>query len=130
MDQQHQQPSPAGIMQIGTGFWASKILLAAIKFQLFTKLGEKKKMSASDIKNTLNLKCSDRHAYDFLDALTVFKFLNREGLLETAEYSNTADTDMFLDKNKPTYIGGLLEKKENLVCNLAELLSVNPEHPE
>ena len=113
MDQQHQQPSPAGIMQIGTGFWASKILLAAIKFQLFTKLGEKKKMSASDIKNSLNLKCSDRHAYDFLDALTVFKFLNREGLLETAEYSNTADTDMFLDKNKPTYIGGLLEMLNN-----------------
>ena len=113
MDQQHQQPSPAGIMQIGTGFWASKILLAAIKFQLFTKLGEKKKMSASDIKNTLNLKCSDRHAYDFLDALTVFKFLDREGLLETAEYSNTADTDMFLDKNKPTYIGGLLEMLNN-----------------
>ena len=113
MDQQHQQPSPAGIMQIGTGFWASKILLAAIKFQLFTKLGEKKKMSASDIKSTLNLKCSDWHAYDFLDALTVFKFLNREGLLETAEYSNTADTDMFLDKNKPTYIGGLLEMLNN-----------------
>jgi hypothetical protein len=30
-------------------------------------------------------------------------------LLETASYSNSLDTDTFLDKKKPSYIGGLLE---------------------
>jgi hypothetical protein len=113
METQNNQPSPASIMQIGTGFWASKILLSAIKFQLFTKLAEQKKMPAKDIKIFLDLKCTDRHLYDFLDALTVFGFLNREGLLETAVYSNSIDTDTFLDKNKPSYIGGILEMLNN-----------------
>jgi O-methyltransferase domain/Dimerisation domain len=113
MQPQTNQPSPAGIMQIGTGFWASKILLSAIKFQLFTKLAEQKKMSAKEIKTFLNLKCTDRHLYDFLDALTAFGFLTREGLLETAVYSNSIDTDTFLDKNKPSYIGGILEMLNN-----------------
>ena len=113
MENKNNQPSPANIMQIGTGFWASKILLSAIKFQLFSKLAEQKKMSAKAIKIFLNLNCSDRHLYDFLDALTVLGFLEREGLLETAIYSNSPDTDTFLDKNKPSYIGGILEMMNN-----------------
>ncbi len=55
-------------MQTGTGFWASKILLAAVNFQLFTRLAEKKLMTAQQIKMMLNLKCTDRKVYDFLDA--------------------------------------------------------------
>ncbi len=113
MENQTNQPSPANIMQIGTGFWASKILLSAIKFQLFTRLAGQKKMSAKEIKTEYNFKCIDRHLYDFLDSLTVFGFLHREGLLETALYSNTPDTDTFLDKKKPTYIGGILEMMNN-----------------
>ena len=35
-------------------------------------------------------------------------FLRREGLLETAIYSNSPDTDLFLDEDKPTYLGGML----------------------
>jgi len=113
MENKTNQPSPATIMQIGTGFWASKILLSAIKFQLFTKLAEQKKMSAKEIKTDLNLKCTDRHLFDFLDALTAFGFLHRDGLLETASYSNSPDTENFLDKKKATYIGGLLEMLNN-----------------
>jgi hypothetical protein len=113
MENKTNQPSPAGIMQTGTAFWASKILLSAIKFQLFTKLSEQKKMTGQDIKTFLALKCTDRHLYDFLDTLTVFGFLHREGLLETAVYANMPDTDTFLDKNKPTYIGGILEMMNN-----------------
>ena len=115
MENKSNQPSPSGIMQIGTGFWASKILLSAIKFQLFTLLAEGKKMSAKEIRTTLNFKCIDRHLYDFLDALTVFGFLHRDGLLATAVYSNTPDTETFLDKKKPSYIGGILEMMNNLV---------------
>jgi hypothetical protein len=82
MENKTNQTSPSSIMQIGTGFWASKILLSAIKFQLFTKLAEQKKMSAKEIKTMLNLKCTDRHLFDFLDALAAFGFLHRDGLLE------------------------------------------------
>lgn len=113
MEQQPNQPSPENIMKIGTGFWASKILLTAVSFQLFTTLAEKKTMKAREIKDILALKCTDRNVYDFLDALTVFGFLKREGILDTAVYSNTIDTDTFLDKNKPSYIGGILEMMNN-----------------
>src|SRR4051794_26933644 len=100
MEQQSTIPSPESIMQIGTGFWASKILLSAVKFQIFTTLCKNGSMSASDIKSHLGLKCTDRHVYDFLDALTALGFLHRDGLLETARYSNTVNTDFFLDKKK------------------------------
>jgi hypothetical protein len=109
MGHQGNHPTPESIMQIGTGFWASKILLSAVKFQLFTTLAGGKSMSASEIKIHLGLKCTDRHVYDYLDALTTFGFFNRDGLLETAKYSNSLNTDFFLDKNKPGYVGGILE---------------------
>jgi len=117
MEKQSNQPSPANIMQIGTGFWASKILLSAIRFELFSKLSGMKKMSGQEIKSALQLKCSDRHVYDFLDSLAGFRFLLREGLLETSLYSNSPDTETFLDKNKPSYIGGILEMMNNRLYN-------------
>ena len=46
-----------------------------------------------------------RSARDFLDALVALGFLERSG--ET--YSNTLATDTFLDKRKPSYVGGVLE---------------------
>ncbi|MEL4307605.1 methyltransferase [Joostella sp. CR20] len=113
MEHQPNQPTPEKIMQIGSGFWASKILLSAIKFQLFTILAEQKTMTANQIKSLLGFKCSDRHTFDFLDALTSFGFLNRDGILETANYSNSINTDFFLDKNKQSYIGGILEMLNN-----------------
>jgi hypothetical protein len=113
MENQDNQPSPASIMQIGSGFWASKLLLAAVKFQLFTKLAEKQSMSAQQIKAMLNLKCTDIHLFDFLDALTGLGFLNRKGLLESAVYSNSVNADAFLVISKPAYIGGMLEMLNN-----------------
>jgi hypothetical protein len=117
MEQNESHPTPENIMKIGTGFWASKILLSAVKFQIFTTLAEKKSMSAMEIKTHLGFKCTDRNVYDYLDALTTFGFLKREGLLETAIYSNDDNTDFFLDKNKPSYIGGILEMLNNRLYN-------------
>ena len=98
--------SPEHIMQIGMGFWASKTLLAAIKFRIFTLLATES-LSGAQLKTKLGL--HERGLYDFLDTLVALGFLEREGLKETAIYSNTPDTDFFLDKNKPSYIGGILE---------------------
>lgn len=107
------QPTPSKIMEIGTGFWPSKVLLAAVHFDLFTKIAAAGKMSGSNIKMDLGLKCTDRNVFDFLDSLTTLGFLNREGILETAVYSNAIDVDTFLDKNKKSYIGGMLEMANN-----------------
>lgn len=101
------QLTPARIMQTGLGFWESKTLLSAVKLGVFTILGGNKKRSGKEIQSLLSL--HDRGLYDFLDGLVAMGFLNRTGLMETAEYSNTAETEFFLDKNKPSYIGGILE---------------------
>src|SRR5438045_869568 len=99
-------PDPAAIMQVGTGFMASKALLAAIKLGVFTLLGERK-LAAHEISGALGL--HSRSIYDFLDALVALGFLQREGLYDEAVYSNSFDTGLFLDKNKMTYMGGILE---------------------
>ena len=46
-----------------------------------------------------------RSARDFLDTLVALGFLLRTD----GEYSNTRASDAFLDKHKPSYIGGILE---------------------
>ena len=40
--------------------------------------------------------------------LTGLGFMEHKGLLEKAVYSNSSDTAFFLDKKKPTYLGGTL----------------------
>lgn len=105
-------PDPSKIMQVGMGFWASKALLAAVNFSLFTMLsGTSKK--AKEIKEALKLETTNRHVYDWLDVLVSLGFLKRDGLLENAAYSNNADTEMFLDENKPSFIGGILKMGNN-----------------
>lgn len=99
-------------MQIGLGFWASKVLLTAVNAGLFTHL-VKKPLSLKEIKALFDWNCMDRHASDFLDTLYALKFLIREGIGETAIFSNTVDTDFFLDKQKSSYIGGILEMANN-----------------
>ncbi len=103
------QPNPENILKIGSGFMACKTLLTAVKFQLFTKLASHPDQSAIALKKQLDLNCTERHFYDFLDALTGLGFLSRQGILESAIYSNSPDTEFFLDKNKPSYMGGILE---------------------
>jgi hypothetical protein len=46
-----------------------------------------------------------RSARDFLDALVALKLLERKN----GVYSNTADTALFLDRAKSSYVGGFLE---------------------
>ena len=104
------QVTPEKIMQIGMGFWASKILLTAVNLDLFTYLAQQP-MSGPQIKEKLEL--NERSLYDFLDTLVALGFLERTGLKENAIYSNSQESDVFLDKNKPSYIGGILEMSNN-----------------
>ena len=89
-------------MQIGLGFWASKALLSAIELGLFTEL-TKGGMTAHALAERLGL--HPRSARDFFDALVSLGMLEREGDV----YRNTAETDLFLVRSKPSYIGGMLE---------------------
>lgn len=96
------QPTPERIMQLGFGFWGSKALLSALELDVFTVLG-KGPLSADVLASRLDLHA--RSAQDFLDTLVALRLLERRG----DQYANTPETDLFLDKAKPSYIGGILE---------------------
>src|SRR5438046_5186679 len=90
-------PDPSHIMQVGMGFMPSKVLLSAVRLGLFTFLGQDGKRT-SEIKDHLGLQTSTRHVCDWLDALVSLGFLDRDGLMEAATYSNTPATAAFLDR--------------------------------
>jgi hypothetical protein len=98
--------TPAHIMQIGMGFMASKTLLSAVELDLFTLLASGPR-SAAQLGDRLGL--HPRSLHDFLDALVALKLLERDGDGASAEYRNTAEGAMFLDKNSRAYLGGILE---------------------
>ena len=99
-------PTPARILEVGMGFFASKTLLSAVELGLFTLLGEGAK-TGKEIEAELGL--HPRATWDFLDTLVATGFLARQGKGEAALYANTSETGQFLDRSKPGYIGGILE---------------------
>ena len=100
------QVTPDGIIQLGLGFWASKTLLSAVGLGLFSVLAESGPLEAEELRARLEL--HERSATDFFDALVALGMLERTD----GRYSNTPATDLFLDRAKPSYAGGILEMAE------------------
>jgi hypothetical protein len=97
-----QNVSPDAIMQLGFGYWGSKTLLSAVELGLFTELASGP-LELAEIRARLGL--HERSARDFLDALVALGMLQRDG----GRYANTPATDLYLDRAKPTYMGGMME---------------------
>ncbi|BBP96125.1 methyltransferase/methylase [Burkholderia sp. SFA1] len=93
---------PQRVLQIGMGFWASKVLLSAVELGVFTELANGPR-SADELAQALEL--HPRAKLDFLDTLVALDLLTRED----GRYANATDAGFFLDRNKPSYVGGLLE---------------------
>ncbi len=94
--------SHTGIMHLGLGFQASKTLLSAVELDLFTELAVSP-LDAEDLRRRLGL--HERGARDFFDALVALGMLERQD----GVYSNTPATDLYLDRNKPSFIGEMLQ---------------------
>lgn len=95
-------PSPERILETGMAFWASKTLLSAIELGVFSELASG---PAAFEALCTRLGLHPRSARDFLDALVALGFLVRSG----DHYANTPETALFLDRSKPSYVGGILE---------------------
>src|SRR5580693_1051127 len=95
-------PNLDHILQTGLAFWASKTLLSAVEMEVFTELA-KHPEDLDTLSGRLGL--HPRAARDFFDTLVALGFLARLD----GKYANTPSTDVFLDKNKPSYLGGILE---------------------
>lgn len=66
-------PDPTHVMQTATAFWASKVLLTAVEFDLFTVLGNDA-LTAGELGEKLAVHPRDIH--DFFDALVAGGFLH------------------------------------------------------
>ncbi|MBV9620664.1 MAG: methyltransferase [Gammaproteobacteria bacterium] len=94
--------NPHRLMQLGTGFWVSRAFLSAVELGVFTRLATGP-LHEEALRKALGL--HQRSARDFFDALVAMGVLKRRRGL----YTNAPDAELFLDRNKPTYIGGILE---------------------
>jgi O-methyltransferase domain/Dimerisation domain len=94
--------TPEHILQLGLGFWGAKTLLSAVELGLFTELAAHP-LDGETLRKKLGL--HERGALDFFDALVALGMLEKRG----GKYANTPETDLFLDRTKPSYIGGMLE---------------------
>jgi hypothetical protein len=77
-------------------------LLSAIELGLFTELASGPQPFDALVSR---LRLHPRSARDFLDTLVALGFLERA----QDRYSNTQETDLFLDRGKLSYVGGILE---------------------
>jgi O-methyltransferase domain/Dimerisation domain len=94
--------TPEKIMQVGFGFAASKTLLSAVELGVFTELA-RGPLDAVGLTRRLGL--HERGARDFFDTLVALGMLERKG----GVYSNTPETDLYLDRAKASYVGGMFE---------------------
>src|SRR5579884_1237680 len=96
------EPSPDTILELQFQFAASKAFLSAVELGVFTVLAAGP-LDCETLRGRLGLHpCSAR---DFFDTLVALGVLEREG----DRYANTPESDFYLDRNKPTYAGGLAE---------------------
>ena len=101
-----QQLDPGPILQTAFGFWSSKVLLTAVEFGVFTTLRERR-LTGAELGAEAGL--HPRGIADFFDALVAMRVLDREGDGPSALYANTPTAALYLDRDSPRYIGGILE---------------------
>ena len=94
--------SPDAILQLGSGFFGSRVLLTALGLGLFTELAHGP-LTYEALRRRLRL--HPRAARDFFDALVALKMIDRHD----EQYCNTPAASRYLDRTKDTYIGAWLE---------------------
>ncbi|MEX2982693.1 methyltransferase [Streptomyces sp. C36] len=99
------------LLEVATGFMASKALLVAARLGLFTELAEGP-LSGEELRARLRL--HPRSARDYFDALVAL------GVLERADgvYANAPVAARHLVRGEPAYLGGLLEMSDARMYDL------------
>lgn len=97
-----QDLDPSYVLNLGMAFTASRTLLSAVELDLFTLL-HGNPLTGEELVRELQL--HERSNPDFFDTLFALKILKRDGSGETAKYSNTAESQAFLNTKSSLYIG-------------------------
>ena len=96
--------SPDHLLNVAFSFAASKAALSAVELGVFTRLAQAGPQDLGALVTALDL--HPRAARDFFDTLVALRFLDRDG---AGLYRNTPAADLYLDRAKPTYLGGMME---------------------
>jgi hypothetical protein len=99
-------PDVRPILETAFGFWSAKVLLTAVGFDLFSRL-DARRLTGAELGAELGL--HPRGIADFFDALVAMGFLERDGEGAGAKYRNTPGGMLFLRRQSPRYVGGILE---------------------
>ncbi|MEV4434645.1 methyltransferase [Streptomyces sp. NPDC049585] len=105
------EPAIDDLMEIATGFMASKVLLVATRTGLFTELAGGP-LSAEELRTRLGL--HPRAARDYFDTLVALGALERTD----GRYANTPAAARHLVRGTPDYLGGLLEMSDARMYDL------------
>jgi SAM-dependent methyltransferase len=109
--------NPAEIREVIMAFQKSRILLTAYEIDIFTFIGEKS-YNSETISKALNL---NKNATErLLNALVALKLMEKNN----ENYSNCKESLMFLSKNSPAYLGGLMHSNHlwNTWSHLTEVV--------
>ena len=104
--------NPQDIIEDGMAFWSSRLILTAVERGVFTLLAEGP-LSAQALIDRLGW--HPRAATTALDALVG---CGTAPTRQAGRYSNTARASLFLDREKSTYIGGLMELSSRRLYDL------------
>ncbi|CAL9499737.1 methyltransferase [Streptomyces sp. enrichment culture] len=95
--------SPEPVHRVLMAYCGSKMLMSAVELDLFSVLAQDGPATEAELRRKLNL--HPRFARHFLDSLVALELLEAHG----DRYANSPVTDHFLDRGKPTCIGGFAE---------------------
>jgi SAM-dependent methyltransferase len=117
---------PHELREIVVAFQKSRILLTAYELDIFTFLGEKS-LNSETISGGLNL--NNNATEKLLNALVSLKLLSKEN----ENYSNSEDSLMYLSKESPAYMDGLMHSNHlwNTWSHLTDVvITGNVAHPD
>jgi hypothetical protein len=92
------------LFEIGSAYRQAKVLLSAVELNVFSVLATGP-LNGKDLAN--HVQVNRRAAHDFFDALVAMGLLTRDG---NGRYSNTEESDHYLDRAKPTYLGASFDQ--------------------
>ncbi|WP_433657743.1 methyltransferase [Nocardia sp. CA-128927] len=103
---------PQQILETGMAFWPSRVVLTAVESGLFTELAVHP-LTQPELLDRMNW--HPRAAGSFLGVLVDMGLLRRD---HAGVYTNSRQAALFLDRAKPSYIGGLMELSSTRLYDL------------
>jgi hypothetical protein len=99
-----EHPRTDRLFEIGSAYRQAKVLLSAVELGVFSELAAGP-LDARDLASRIQV--HGRPARDFFDALVATGLLTRD---DEGRYRNTEESDFYLDRAKPTYLGASFDQ--------------------